>query len=185
MLGSSMHGRHTPTMIGGRSLLTLAASLAAMRALVHFAVVGRLDDVSNIAMLDLTALLVMMIGRYVLPPMGDYFGSVVIAFVATLLPLAGMGWVLETFASAHVSLLGLFMGLIGIGTGGVAGTPVRSIQMVIALPVLVGGCYGLSQSHSVVLDVVLLATPYVITAVIAVAIRYRKAPPHTEVPQDF
>ena len=172
-------------MLGARALLVLAVSLAAVRTLVHFAINGLLDDLANLALLDLTALLIMMIARQVVPSLGEYFGSLLLTFVATLLPLAGMGWVLETFASAHVSLLGAFMGLIAIGTGGVAGSPVRSIQFVIALPVLVGGCYGLSQTHPIVSDVVLLAAPYVLVAIAAVAWRYRKPPPREEAPESF
>lgn len=173
-------------ILGARALLIAAASLAAVRTLVHFAIHGRVDDLLNLGLLDLTALLIMMIARFVVPLMGEYFGSLMIAFVTTLLPLAGMGWVLETLASPHVSLLGAFMGMIGIGTGGVAGSPVRSIQFVIALPVLVGGCYGLAQTHRVPLEVILLATPYVLTAIIAVAWRLRKTEPKDEPPpRDF
>ena len=174
-----------PNVLTLRPLLTLAVALAALRTLVHFAVVGRIGDLSNLALLDVTALVLMLLAYAVVPSMGDYFGSMFVTVLATLLPLAGMGWLLETLASPHVSLLGAFMGMVGIGTGGVTGSSVRSIQFYIALPILAGGIYGLTQTHPIVLEVALLPAPYVLTAVVALAWRFRKPPRDEPAPSDF
>jgi hypothetical protein len=76
------------------------------------------------AMLDLCGLFLAAIAFVVLPLSTNDLGAIVLA-LGFGLPLAGVGWLLETTVSPEVSLLGAFVGLHALAAGGIAGRGVE------------------------------------------------------------
>ncbi len=138
-----------------------------------------------LAMLDLSALFLATIAFVVLPLSMRGLGVLVLA-LGFGLPLAGVGWFLETTVSPDVSLLGAFVGLHALAAGGIAGavwtrTEFFGFALLLCLGFGAGGIYGAAEQTSWP-DAALLLAPLTLVGWGGAAAMWRPtAPPPTTV----
>lgn len=133
-----------------------------------------------LAMLDFTGLFLATTAFVVLPLSIHGLGVLVLA-LGFGLPLAAVGWFLETTVSAEVSLLGAFVGLHALAAGGIAGavwtrTSFFGFSVLLCLGFGIGGFYGAVQQTSWSHAALVLA-PFTLVGWGGAAAMWRPTPP--------
>lgn len=166
------------------AMLSAWVGLVGVRT-VAFSVWQGTGSLFALAMLDLAGLFLATIAFVVLPLSMHGLGVLVLA-LGFGLPLAGVGWFLETTVSAEVSLLGAFVGLHALAAGGIAGTvwtrtELFGFSLLLCLGFGIGGFYGAAQQTSWP-DAALVLAPFTLVGWGGAAAMWRPtSPPPTTV----
>lgn len=133
------------------ALLSVWIGLLGARTLAFAAWHGT-GSLFALAMLDLAGLFLAAVAFVVIPLAMRGLGAFVLASGLGL-PLAGVGWFLETTVSPEVSLLGAFVGLHAFAAGGIVGsvwtrTSFFGFATLLCLGFGAGGLYGAAARTS-------------------------------------
>jgi hypothetical protein len=162
-------------------LLAVPASVLVVRAaLLAFA--PAMAAPGLLLALDVTALLVLALAAVFGRVIGAGFGSTVFTFVGVGLPVAGLGALTEAMAGRDASNLSGMLALLGVGVGFCLAGPAREDRFTQGLALLLGlgalalGSKLLVETHGLTTGAV-VASPYLVAALLALALRPLVAPP--------
>ena len=132
--------------------------------------------------LDVAALLVLTLAAVFGRVIGAGFGSTVVTFVGVGLPIAGLGALTEAMVNREASNLSGTLALLGVGVGFCLAGPARNerftqgLVLLLALGALALGSKLLVETHGLTSGAV-VASPYLVAALLALALRPLMAPP--------
>ena len=121
---------------------------------------------------------------FVVLPLSIHGLGVLVLALGFGLPLAAVGWFLQTTFSAEVSLLGAFVGLHALAAGGIAGavwtrTSFFGFSVLLCLGFGIGGFYGAVQQTSWSHSALVLA-PFTLVGWGGAAAMWRPTPPRRQ-----
>jgi hypothetical protein len=141
--------------------------LDAVRLPVHWLLFRDASALTQIAALDLGALVLLAVAVIVTPSSGTFFGSLTFSAVALGVPLALLGYATEKLGSHHLANMMGCVGLLGAGAGMCAASVTRRALAVFGLIALAAGTYFLVNIHQTN-ESLLIAAPAWATAAWAI-----------------
>ncbi|WP_437977124.1 hypothetical protein WMF11_08635 [Sorangium sp. So ce295] len=158
--------------------MLLLLGLFVLRWVVHFALFSDGVAVAEIAGIDAGAVLVLVLSFALGPNVGRHFGSITLYFVIVGLAIAGVGYLAEVIRYRHLSLMSAFITIMGAGAGLCLATRTWNQAIWITGLLAIGGAsYGLTRVHQP-FDALVIASPYVLSAIVFVITGARRGSAH-------
>jgi hypothetical protein len=134
---------------------------------LHFVLYRDSVALLEIVVLDVGGTLMALLGFVVIGHvLGRVFASLTISGLVLVLPVAGIGALVQHLFGVHVSELSAFVSLLGVGLGACCAGRDRRGAGLFGLLILAGAIFGLTRIHQP-LESLVIASPYLILGVIA------------------